>query len=350
MNEHSDVASAVLDLVFDRMKIDALWSVRQPRAFVWWPHRVSQRVWADRVRSEEGFDICKIHAETDMLKEVPPTPKTYASLALTNTAATLNRYVYDPQHMKLKLACCAYFHAENAGWQASYFTNAVAIQAAQAHAELDALAGLLGAPADETIPPKGARTNPDDMLNVLHLFKQQGSEPSTFVGEECARIEKISSCPFVIANSDGNGATVEFPFAGCVPSTAMMRVLTDVAHPKLGSGAFLLLRIPSIPGVSQNVELVNRLNIAELTNWTRSRGFGAWCKDVENVDPLNGIAYVCFIPSLAKMDRLLENEVLQMATRTRWLHEYLRVPSKGPDETPLRLRALELIRKAFNKS
>jgi len=30
---------------------------------------------------------------------------------------------------------------------------------------------------------------------------------------------------------------------------------------------------------------------------------------------------------MAKMDRLLENEILQMAARTRWLHEYLQVPN-----------------------
>ena len=330
MDERVDVGSAVLDIVFDLMKIDPLWSVRQPRSFAWWPHRVSQRVWAEPARDDGGFAVCKIHAETDMLKELPPTPKTFAYLALANSTASLNRYVYDPQRMKLKLACCTYFHAENAGWQASYLATAVAIQAAQAHAELGAFAGLLGAPADETIPPSGVRTNPDDMLNVLHLFKQAGSEPSAFAGEECARIEKMSPCPFVIANSDKDGATIEFPFADCVPSTAMMRVLTDVTHPKLGSGVFLLLKIPLIPGVSQNIELSNQLNRAELNSWTRSRAFGAWCKDVENGDPLNGIAYVCFIPSLAKMDRLLENEVLQMATRTRWLHDYVHVSDRRP--------------------
>jgi hypothetical protein len=332
MDERVDVGSAVLDVVFDVMKIDALWSVRQPRSFTWWPYRVSQRVWAEPARDDGGaFAVCKIHAETDMLRELPPTQKTFAYLALANSTATLNRYVYDPQQMKLKLACCAYFHAENAGWQASYFATAVALQAAQAHAELDHLAGLLGAPAAATIPPNGVRTNPDDMLNVLHLFKQKGSEPSAFAGKQCARIEKMCPCPFVMANSDEKGATVEFPFAGCVPSTAMMRVLTDVTHPKLGSGVFLLLKIPSIPRVTQNVELANRLNLAELDSWTRSRGFGAWCTDVENKDPLDGIAYVCFIPSLAKVDGLLENEVLQMATRARWLHEYLQVPDTGPD-------------------
>jgi hypothetical protein len=326
MDVHSDVASTVLDSVFKAMMIDAQWSVRESRAFAWWPYRVSQRLWAEPVRSDEGFTICKIHAETDVLKEVPPNQKTYASLAMLNTQATLNRYIYDSQQMTLKLACCANFHAGNVNWQAGYFTHAVAVQAAQAHAELDAVAELLGAPADETISPTGVRTSPDDMLDILYKYKQTGSEPSTFAGEECSRIAKISPRPFATANSDKNGTTVEFAFAGCVPSTTMMQIFTDVAHPKLGSGAFLLLRIPDIPGVSQDPELSNRLNIAELTSWTRSRGFGAWCKDVQNSDPLNGIAYVCFIPSMAKMDRLLENEILQMAARTRWLHEYLQVP------------------------
>ena len=130
----------------------------------------------------------------------------------------------------------------------------------------------------------------------------------------------------------------------------MMRILTDVTHPKVGNGAFLLLKIPSIPGVSQNVDLANRLNLTELNSWTRSRCFGAWCKDVENKDPLDGIAYVCFIPSLAKKDRLLENEVYQMATRARWLHEYLQLPDTGPDDMPSRLIAMERIKKEFKKS
>jgi hypothetical protein len=49
MDVHSDVASTVLDSVSKAMMIDALWSVRESRAFAWWPHRVSQRLWAEPV-------------------------------------------------------------------------------------------------------------------------------------------------------------------------------------------------------------------------------------------------------------------------------------------------------------
>jgi hypothetical protein len=121
MDFQADVTSRVLSFVFERMRIDGLWSVREPRGFRWWPYRVSQRIWAEPLRTDDGFRICKVHAETDVLKEVPPTAKTYACLAAVNSHATLNRYVYNRQEMRIRLACCAYFHAENIGWQEVYF-------------------------------------------------------------------------------------------------------------------------------------------------------------------------------------------------------------------------------------
>ena len=345
----ADVASYVLEFVLERMMIDKLWSIREPRAFTWWPYKLAQRVWAEPVRMDEGAAVCRIHAETALLKEVPPTKRTYASLAILNGGVTLNRYFYDAASMRITLRCCAYFHAENAGWQATYFTNAVAIQAAQAHAELPHCSELFGAPPDETRHPTGIRTNPDDMLNVLEVFKQKGQEPSAFIGEECARIERMSPSPFLMANSDNSGATVEFPFPGCIPATTMLQIRTDCEHPKLGRGAFLLLRIPDMPGVAQDFALADRLNTSEMQEWSRSRCFGAWCKDFENTDPLKGLAYVCFVPSLAKMNGLLENEVFQMAARTRWLHSYLNLPEQGPDDISWRLKALEMMEKVFKK-
>jgi hypothetical protein len=348
-DRHADVASYVLDFVFKLMMIDNLWSIREPRAFTWWPHKLAQRVWAEPVRMDEGIALCKIQAETAVLKKVPPTKRTYGLLAMLNTAATLNRYIYDATSMRITLRCCAYFHTENAGWQAKYFASAVAIQAAQAHAELPDCSELFGAAPDETRHPVGVRTSPDDILNILEVFKEKGQEPSAFIGEESARIERMSPCPFVMANSNDTGATVEFTFPGCIPATTMLRIRSDAKHPKLGSGAFLLLRIPDMPGVVQDFALANRLNTFEMQDWSRSRCFGAWCKDVDNANPLKGVAYVCFVPSLAKMNGLLENEVFQMAARTGWLHDWLNLPEKGPDDISWRLKMLEMMEKVFKK-
>ena len=54
-------------------------------------------------------------------------------------------------------------------------------------------------------------------------------------------------------------------------------------------------------------------------------------------------------PSLAKMDGLLENEVYEMAARTRWLHTCLDLPETGPDDNSWRVTALEIIDKVFGK-
>ena len=88
-------------------------------------------------------------------------------------------------------------------------------------------------------------------------------------------MEKIPPewCEIVMANSDKKGATVQFPFPGCVPSSTMLKIHADAPHPKIGSGAMLVLRIPAIPGVKQDVELANRLNLLEMQQWSRTRSF-----------------------------------------------------------------------------
>ena len=42
---------------------------------------------------------------------------------------------------------------------------------------------------------------------------------------------------------------------------------------------------------------------------------------------------------------LLQNEVMAMGLRSRWLHDYLTVPSEGPDDTPLRLSVVKSLLK-----
>jgi hypothetical protein len=41
-------------------------------------------------------------------------------------------------------------------------------------------------------------------------------------------------CDIVMASSDKKGATVEFPFPGCVPASTMLQIHVDVPHPKIG--------------------------------------------------------------------------------------------------------------------
>ena len=65
--------------------------------------------------------------------------------------------------------------------------------------------------------------------------------------------------------------------------------------------------------------------------------------------PEEAVAYVSFIPSAAKMNGLLHNEVIAMALRTKWLHDYLNVPSDKSDDTPLRLSLVESLVKKLKR-
>jgi hypothetical protein len=84
--------------------------------------------------------------------------------------------------------------------------------------------------------------------------------------------------PWVLANGRESGMTAEFPFPGCMPPTALLKVTAEERHPQLGSGALFVLKLPvSLPEVNAE-ELANKLNCAEAVEWTGCHCFGGWCR------------------------------------------------------------------------
>lgn len=66
-----DPGLELLQFVAANMHIDEAWMVREPRRFTWWGHRLAQRVWAETPRRSEGFEVCRVYAETDLVRSVP---------------------------------------------------------------------------------------------------------------------------------------------------------------------------------------------------------------------------------------------------------------------------------------
>ncbi len=71
-----DSGTEILDFLYRGMSIDDGWSVRSARDFRWWAHNLVQRVWAEPVRTDEGFEVTRIHAETAILRDVPDHNRT----------------------------------------------------------------------------------------------------------------------------------------------------------------------------------------------------------------------------------------------------------------------------------
>ena len=100
-----DAGPQVLKHVHEQMKIDREWSVKGRRQFVWWGHRLAQRVWADPPFEDEGMVITRLHARTDLIDDFRPDPRRLGALAAFMRLASLSGLVRDARHPdRLQLA------------------------------------------------------------------------------------------------------------------------------------------------------------------------------------------------------------------------------------------------------
>ena len=82
------------------MQIDPEWSVREERNLTWWGHRLAQRIWAETVMIEDGDEIVRVHAETDVLRNVNTEAHAIQSLSILNRNASLSAYVWNSETKK----------------------------------------------------------------------------------------------------------------------------------------------------------------------------------------------------------------------------------------------------------
>ena len=178
------------------------------------------------------------------------------------------------------------------------------------------------------------------MLEVIAWYAQQGTAAAALSGDVFeSAIKSSPSRPWVMANADDNGLTAEFPFPGCMPPTALLRVNNDQCHPILGRGLLILLRLPVTCETADADILCAKLNAAEAKEPTRCHFMGAWCTDggedlfqkgvmltgvpVPARNTGTGLTFCSFLPSALYQNGLLEVMIWGMAHRARWANEYL---------------------------
>lgn len=342
-----DVGPQLLTFIYDQMKIDPEWSVYEDRSLTWWGHRLAQRIWAEPVILEDGDEIVRVHAETDVLRNVKTEAHATQSLSILNRNASLSAYVWNPETKEISLRSSAYFHSQNLPWLSVFFLSSISLQAAEAHLQPDALAKLIGGEVDESAHPKnGFREKRDEMLDVIKLlYAPEGNKPSGFTKKDFHAAMTLDPSPWLMATESEKGLTAEFPFPGCVPPTALLTVDNETKHPQLGNGLFILLRLPLKLRGADVDSLASRLNLAELKNTTRSHFMGSWCVDSPRNMKLaqlglllmgeslpvgvlergakETLSFCSFIPSVCHRPGLLENIVYTMGCRTMWANEYL---------------------------
>jgi hypothetical protein len=321
-----DDGPAILDELFEALYVDDEWSVRDDRAFTWWPYRVPQRIEVSEPRLSFGDPTIKVTATCELVTGVTaPTETRELAVAAMNQHASMGAYVWDEERRAVRLATTAYLHPENRSLF-SIVVMAVLLCANEANAKAPSLASVLqGRPGERPHPTSGARPEPDELLGFVdQVVVPTGAEPSGFVGLPPEAEEALDWC---MANSSDSGFTGELPFYGDTPvatlaatgggpvETAMVRMLTDQPHPGYGSGLLMLLMLPDTFERHDAAVLADALNRAEADELTGFPLFGAWCPAPEG----STLSFCTFLPSVIAQPGLLATLSFYELLRVGWV-------------------------------
>lgn len=314
---HDDLGLRVIDEVGHSFTLDREWSVRRERGFTWWGKDLAQHVWAEPALDDEGFEVFRLHAQTELLRDFEPNDRNLEALNAFAAFAATSGYLIDPDKGTVRMAASMYVHAETEDWVRRTFQLVTAMQAADAQIKAEPLAEATGSKvAASAHPSSGTRDEYDGMLHVLeHLVAPLGAKRSAWEGEELewttAMIQRGTQT--VLATGDATGLSAEFPFQS---RTSLLRVSSESANPQLGNGVLLVLHLPMAIGEADGLRFAAELTRRELRSLTRGHFIGAWCwRD-------DGMHHVTFLPNAVHLGRGdLLNVAISMGLRARWVAE-----------------------------
>lgn len=312
-----DVGLRIVDQAGYALTLDEEWSVRDERGFTWWGKDIAQRVWSEPGFEDDGFELFRLHAQTDILRNFKASPSNLAAINAFARLATTSGYLIDAEAGTVRLAAGMFAHQQTEDWVHPIFKAVVAMQAADAQIKAAALAEATGANVAATAHPQtGPRPTYDDMLNVLELFADAGTNAPPWCGPELeAMTAQVGGSPYVaLATGGADGLTVEVPFQR---DTSLLTVRTDESNPQLGRGLLMVLRLAPSIEEAEGVELATRLTQAELETRVFAHYLGSWCWSDGTVN------FVTFLPNLAYTGQGSDvfNLVASMLRRARWFAE-----------------------------
>jgi hypothetical protein len=314
---NDDLGVRIVDQIGHALTRDLEWSVRTERGFTWWEKDLAQGVWAEPSFWDDGFEIFRLHARTDLLRDFEASDENLEILDRLALVATLSGYLVDAEAGTVELAASMYVHANTEDWVKATFQNAVAIQAADAQLKSELLAEMTHSTvAVSGHPISGRRELADDMLLVLEQFVvPSGREPSVWEGEEMEWITTMvqQAGYTVMATGDETGLSAEFPFQS---RTSLLTISTEETNPQLGNGALLILKLPMQFEQTPGIRFALELNRREVNSRTNTHFLGSWCWAHDT------LCHVSFLPNAVRYGRGdLLNLVASMTGRAKWIAE-----------------------------
>jgi hypothetical protein len=310
----SDLGLRLINEIYDLMRIDAEWSVWEPRGFTWWGWHSAQRVWSEPAVEDRGFTLYRLHARAELFDGFENTDEQVLFLNSLGDNMTLSGIVVADRPGRIELAASVYVHEEIADWAKLLFGAAVPMQAAEAVGWLPSSMSAGLRPVTSAHPQSGPRDEMDDMLNIFDRVNAEGPSPSRYAGEEMEQLVATfqeMQPPCVMATGEKTGLAAEFPYPGW---TSLIRLDTTEQHPRAGNGLLAVLRIPEGKNDAASARQALEWNKKELNSATWTHFLGAWVSKGE-------LAYAAFYPNWFHRIGGLQNIAISMMMRARWLTE-----------------------------
>jgi hypothetical protein len=111
-----DVGVRIVVEIGRSFTLDADWSAPTERGFTWWGKDLAQHVWAEPGFDDDGFEIFRLHAQTELLRGFDPNEANLDTLNSFAGFATTSGYLVVPDAGTIRLAPSMYAHAETEDW------------------------------------------------------------------------------------------------------------------------------------------------------------------------------------------------------------------------------------------
>lgn len=342
----NDLGPDILRFVYESMMVDEEWSVREPRGFTWWGHRLRQRVWADPPEESRGFIVVRLHAETDLLRDVRDAGNLYPFLSSMNSKAEAgtSAFVFHEEEDEIRLHSTACVHVQNRIWLEKIFLLTTGIQVSFAETMADAMAkSLKGSEVNRSRHPEsGIRTEPDNMLEALRgIVIPQSRSASMRSADDFRYAAKQLSRLFPA--TAGNGVfTAELPLgnprhgnpntgvghdlkssreikSSSVSKSARFTASIRKRHQMFVRGLSMSLEIPVSLTPSEGYIAASRLNAAETEETPACHLVGGWFYD----PGVRKMTFSACIPAMMYKPGMLVNFVMSSAARSAWAGDKL---------------------------
>lgn len=334
MTQSTDLGHDAVDRIARLWQVDDDRVVRTEHGFDWWPSRYKVSVFADTSAEHEDGDVWRLVIRTEFLRGVDlDEPEVRAAIAQAASLAATYGWVYVPmkaaKRHKLPFTgavwfqSTAYICADNAAWLPEFIGRLAILQPIDAHLQAETFAPIVRAYPDVSGPQQQpADDHVDGMLGVARdIFVPDGREESRWQeSDEFADVaERFGKNDQCFGMGDAGGLTLETPVGS---SSALIRLQSDVRHPRLGSGLSATLYLPFRRDEAATQDECLWLNFFESFMWAPSPMMGSWSPyhagDGEFLS-----AHVMFIPNALFGRGLVTNAALWQLGRARWAKQTL---------------------------